>query len=91
MNDPSLKAAPHPGVNRTQRPLVHYAEKTGSLDQPYWDRLAGKTPRQKHTTAQRVLITLDMQPTLRSESGVPYTLTQAGSVGLRHPQVDNTH
>jgi len=91
VNDPSLKATPHPGVNRTRRPLVHYTEKTGSLDQPYWDRLAGKTPHQKRMTAQCVLITPDTQPALRSESGVPYTLTQAGSVGLRHPQVDNTH
>ncbi len=38
-----------------------------------------------------MLITLDMQPALKSESSVPYTLTLAGSVGLRHPQVDNTH
>src|SRR5258706_1046905 len=42
-------------------------------------------------TRQRMLITLDMQPALKSESSVPYTLTLAGSVGLRHPQVDNTH
>jgi len=54
VNDPSPKAAPHPGINRTRRPLVHYAEKTGSLDQPYWDRLAGKTPCQKRTTASTV-------------------------------------
>ena len=54
MNDPSPKAAPHPGINRTRRPLVHYAEKTDSLDQPYWDRLARKTPCQKRTTASIV-------------------------------------
>ena len=54
MNDPSPKAAPQPGINRTRRPLVHYAEKTDSLDQPYWDRLAGKTPRQKRTTVSTV-------------------------------------
>src|SRR5258706_9362332 len=30
VNDPSLKAAPHPGINQARRPLVHYAEKTGS-------------------------------------------------------------
>ena len=29
VNDPSPKAAPHPGINQAQRPLVHYAEKTG--------------------------------------------------------------
>src|SRR5258706_9649795 len=54
VNNPSPKAAPHPGINWTRRPLVHYAEKTDSLDQPYWDRLAGKTPRQKRTTASIV-------------------------------------
>src|SRR5258706_8688686 len=54
VNDPSPKAAPHPGVNRTRRPLVHYAEKTDSHDQPYWDRLAGKTPCQRRTTASTV-------------------------------------
>src|SRR5258706_11162409 len=54
VNDPSPKAAPHLGINRTQRPLVHYAEKTDSLDQPYGDRLAGKTPRQKRTTASNI-------------------------------------
>ncbi len=31
------------------------------------------------------------QPACRLESGVPYTLTLASSVGLWHPQVDNTH
>src|SRR5258706_4987573 len=54
VNDPSPKAAPHLGVNRTLRPLVHYAKKTDSLDQPYWDRPARKTPRQKRTTASIV-------------------------------------
>src|SRR5258706_5628253 len=54
VNDPSPKAVPHPGINWTRRPLVHYAEKTDSLDQPYWDRPAGKTPRQKRTTASIV-------------------------------------
>jgi len=54
VNDPSPKAAPHPGINRARGPLVHYAEKTGSLDQLYWDRLAGKTPCQKRTTASTV-------------------------------------
>jgi len=54
VNDPSPKAAPHPGINRARGPLVHYAEKTGNFDQLYWDRLAGKTPCQKRTTASTV-------------------------------------
>src|SRR5258706_1214083 len=54
VNDPSPKAAPHPGINRVRGPLVHYTEKTGSLDQLYWDKLAGKTPRQKRTTVSTV-------------------------------------
>src|SRR5258706_15109020 len=41
-------------MTQARRPLVHYAEKTDSLDQPYWDRLAGKTPCQKRTTASIV-------------------------------------
>src|SRR5258706_10124443 len=74
VNDPSPKAAPHPGINWTRRPLVHYVEKTDSLDQPYWDRPAGKTPRQKRTTASIVNghYSLMMEPRLHATMRVDH-------------------
>ncbi len=71
MNDPSPKAAPHPGINQARGPLVHYAEKTGNFDQLYWDELAGKTPRQKCTTESTVnghyslMVELKLRATMR--------------------------
>ncbi len=55
VNDPSLKAAPHPGINWTRRPLVHYTEKTGILDQPYWARSARQRPPSTAITASAEL------------------------------------
>ncbi len=88
MNDPSPKAAPHPGINRAQGPLVHYTEKTGSLDQLYWDRLAGKTPRQKHTTASTVNghYSLMVELILRATTRVDHSGTAASpQIGVQHP------
>ncbi len=93
MNDPSPKAAPHPGINRTRRPLVHYAEKTGSLDQLYWDRLAGKTPCQKRTTASTVnghnslIVELRLHvTTCVDHSGI----TASSQIGIQRPLYSNS-
>ena len=90
----------------TACPTPSYAGKTPLLDQPYWDMVAGKTPRQKRTTALPVITAITASgaarrlslrattrvdhsgiadQTFRSESSHGYTLTLAGSVGLRHP------
>ncbi len=88
MNDPSPKAAPHPGINWTRRSLVHYTEKTGSLDQLYWDRLAGKTPRQKHTTASTFnsCYSLMVELRLRATTRVDHTRYAASpQIGVQRP------
>src|SRR5258706_2100257 len=61
-------------MTQARRPLVHYAEKTDSLDQPYWDRLAGKTPRQKRTTVSTVNShdSLIVEPRLRATTHVDH-------------------
>ncbi len=88
MNDPSPKAAPHPGINRVRGPLVHYAEKTGSLDQLYWDRLAGKTPCQKRTTVSTVNghYSLMMELRLRVAMRVDHTgIAASPQIGVQRP------
>ncbi len=88
VNDPSPKAAPHPGINQARGPLVHYAEKTGSLDQLYWDRLARKTPHQKRTTASTVNghYSLMVEPRLRATTHVDHSgIAASPQIGVRFP------
>ena len=88
MNDPNPKAAPHPGINQARGPLVHYAEKTGSFDQLYWDRLAGKTPCQKRTTVSIVngRYSLVMEQKLRATTRVDQSGDAASpQIGVQVP------
>ncbi len=88
VNDPSPKAAPHLGINQARRPLDHYAEKTGSLDQLYWDKLAGKTPHQKCTTASTINghYSLMEELRLRATTCVDHPGNAASpQIGVQHP------